>query len=432
MESPSPPNPNRLPSVLVRCLLLTVCVVGCADPNEPISALGGNVGKEVLVGHAETDIESGERPPESFVREQSDSRSSPPHGSQSPSPSNSKRSAADRDKRPPIMAVQTCDATAYGVPIGLFSDQTLLMRNDGAIQRINTPDIIRHTVLPDRFKPIERTELAQLLRAEFGRNYIVKSDPPYMLVAKTEHMDVWQKRFKSLFHSFRLYCNTHGLTTREIEFPLVAVVFGSHDEFLRYATSKAMRANLPENCAGYYFSDSNRIVLYESSDMSIQETQATICHEATHQLAFNVGLHQRSSNVPLWVIEGLATMFESPMFSGLQSREGKSQWPASKRHHIEGLCKKPELFQNLLTGLVLNDKAFKNDTINAYCVAWAMTTYLSQRSPQQYSSYLLKGGSMEPFQEYAASQRVSDFQKAFGSDPRMLTKKIIQFLDNLE
>ena len=35
-------------------------------------------------------------------------------------------------------------------------------------------------------------------------------------------------------------------------------------------------------------------------------------HEATHQLGYNLGLHNRTGSNPKWIVEGLATVFETP------------------------------------------------------------------------------------------------------------------------
>ncbi len=334
------------------------------------------------------------------------------------------------DDRPPILAVRLADHTAYGVPIGLFADQTILMRSDGAIQRIRNSDIVQQVILKDRFHSMERNELAQQLRAEFGRNYLVKNDKPYLIVARSEHLEDWSKRFRSLHHAFTHYCATHAIPTREIEFPLVAVVFGSRSEFQRYANSGGMQ--IPENCVGFYFSDSNRILLYESADTSKKETLTTICHEATHQLAFNMGLHQRRAATPLWLIEGLATMFESPLLSSSQSSEGKSLWPLSRQSTWQTLSKRPESIQRLVASLIQNDLVFESDFQNAYTVAWAMTAYLSQRHSKEFGPYLRSVGNLPPFQDYEAAQRVADFQSAFGKDTRLLANKIIKYLESLE
>ena len=334
------------------------------------------------------------------------------------------------DNLPPILAVRMMDHIALGIPIGLFTDQMFLMRNDGAIQQIKYSDIVQQTVLNDRFHSIDRSELAKQLRAEFGRNYSVKSELPYLVVARPEHIENWCKRFRSFHHSFSLYCSTHGLKTREMDFPLVAVVFGSRTEFQRYSRSEALQ--VPESVVGYYMPDTNRILLYESASESTHSTERIICHEATHQLAFNTGLHQRRASTPLWLAEGFASMFEAPMLLGTQGRDGTSLWPESRQHTWQLLAKHPESIHRLVTGLIQNDLAFESDAQNAYTVAWAMTTYLSRRSPKQFGPYLNRVSQLRPFEGYQVDQRIADFQSAFGADNWLLSKKIIQYLESLE
>ncbi|HUP78486.1 MAG TPA: DUF1570 domain-containing protein [Pirellula sp.] len=342
-------------------------------------------------------------------------------------PGNQYRNA---DKRPPVLAVRMPDHTAFGVPIGLFSDHLFLMRNDGTIQQIKNGDIVHQAILNDRFRSIERSEFAQQLRTEFGRSYVVKSELPYLIVARPEQIEKWCKRFRSFHYSFKLYCSTHGLQTRDIEFPLVAVVFGSRTEFQRYSRSEPIK--VPESVVGYYMPDTNRILLYEDAGPSNIATEKVICHEATHQLAFNTGLHQRRASTPLWLAEGFASMFEAPMLSGSQNCDGKSLWPESRKHTWQLIAKRPESIHRLMAGLVQNDSAFESDAQNAYAVAWAMATYLSQRSPKMFGPYLNRISDLPPFETYRATQRVEDFQSAFGVDIRLLSKKIIKYLETLD
>ena len=409
----------RLISVVAFGLL-----AGCNEHRSPVDSMENNPRSAArLIG---TKVPSSDREVSERIQElpETDSLSSI-QNTIAPQPN-----SGSSDPRPPLLAVRLHDNTVFGVPIGLFSDRTLLMKSDGSIQHITKEDIVHQAVLKDRFQAISRNELARQLRAEFGKNYLVRSENPYLIVARSEHLEGWAQRFRSLYHSFNFYCSTHGLATREIEFPLVAVVFGTRSEFIRYANTAGIK--LPEFCVGYYFIDSNRILLYESSDMSKTETQNTISHEATHQLAFNMGLHQRRASTPLWLIEGLATMFESPRLSGLQSRDGKSLWPASRRSTWQALSKHPPAVQRMVTALIHGDSPFETDFENAYTVSWAMTTYLSQRQSQQFATYLQRVGNMPPFQEYDASHRVADFQRTFGTDARLLTSKLVKHLETLD
>jgi hypothetical protein len=358
------------------------------------------------------------------MRDAGHSFTNPSNSNAGPQPNNS------QDQRPPVLVIKMRDSIAAGVPIGLFSDKTLVMRNDGAIQTLDNENILSRSVTEERFVAINRNELVNELRSEFGRNYAIKQEGPYYVVARAEHMQAWTQRFRSIHHSVQLYCRTRQLLTRDIEFPLVAVVFGTKNEFLRYAQLEG--ATLPPNCVGYYSQNSNRIVLFESPVALGINTLETICHEATHQLAFNTGLHQRLSSTPLWLAEGFATMFESPSLSGLNSRDRTSMWPESRRQEWRELVKQPEIIYRLIDGMIRSDKPFKIESQKAYCVSWAMTAYLSQRRPKQFSLYMTHVANRPPYEDYEAPERAFDFQKIFGTDSRLLAKNVIGYIESLE
>ncbi len=61
---------------------------------------------------------------------------------------------------------------------------------------------------------------------------------------------------------------------------------------------------------GYYSSRSNRITLYDvggtaAGSAAWHQNADTIIHEATHQTAYNTGVHRRFAQTPKWVVEGL-------------------------------------------------------------------------------------------------------------------------------
>ncbi len=331
--------------------------------------------------------------------------------------------------RPPIMEVRTVQGSYYGVPIGWFSDQSLLMRNDGAIQFLDTPSILERNRLDDGFRPIEPSVLMSQLRREFGGGYHVRYEPPYILVAQPSGMESWSQRFKSFQHSLQLYCATTGIPLRAPEFPLIAIVLANQAEFASY--SRSVQNEMPKNCAGYYSQKTNRIVLFQSQSQDESSTLETICHEATHQLAFNLGIHQRMSEAPLWLVEGLAMMFEGKRFSDLRQRDTSTYWPSSQTPIWRRLAREPATVKRIVDRLVRSDDPFKTDTAEAYAVAWGMSIYLSQRMKPQFTQYVRRAGALPPFQTYPASERMSDFFKAFGSDTGMLTRNLMQHVENL-
>ena len=65
---------------------------------------------------------------------------------------------------------------------------------------------------------------------------------------------------------------------------------------------------------GHYDPASNRVFLFDATKdagYDWSENADTIIHEATHQTAYNVGVHKRFIAAPRWMVEGLATMFEA-------------------------------------------------------------------------------------------------------------------------
>ena len=65
---------------------------------------------------------------------------------------------------------------------------------------------------------------------------------------------------------------------------------------------------------GHYDPTTNRVFLFDATKdagYDWSENADTIIHEATHQTAYNVGVHKRFIAAPRWVVEGLATMFEA-------------------------------------------------------------------------------------------------------------------------
>jgi hypothetical protein len=332
--------------------------------------------------------------------------------------------------RPPLLSVTLRNGQVDGLPIGLFSDKTLLMRDNGSILFLETDQILGHRITGQPFLPQDLQPLIADLQAEFGNQYRIRSAAPYLVIAKPNRIATWCDRFDRIHHSIRLFCTTRGIPMRSLEFPLIAIVLGSRKEFENYA--KFEQTDIPAQCVGYYSQRTNRIVLYENENSQVTSgTLETICHEATHQFAFNAGLHQRLAATPLWLMEGFAVQFEAPAYCNYADRDAASCWPASQRAAWETLKKDRRYFLTLCHQLIANDASFKSDTLNAYTAAWAMNSYLSQRRGRQYVEYLHRISSMKPFEEYSERDRIRDFSTAFGADIGILLRETIAHLEQM-
>ena len=112
-------------------------------------------------------------------------------------------------------------------------------------------------------------------------------------------------------------------------------------------------------------------------------TVSTVVHEATHQIAFNCGLHARYSDCPLWFSEGIAMYFETP---DLHSAKGWAGVGAVNRSRLAQ-------FQQYLAaaaGRLAQDarskptsgSATSKQAADAYAEAWALTYFLLRQALQ--------------------------------------------------
>jgi hypothetical protein len=188
---------------------------------------------------------------------------------------------------------------------------------------------------------------------------------------------------------------------------------------------------------GFYSPVTNRIMLFDSSvgssrgagfDSAWQQDAATIIHEATHQTAFNTGVHNRFSQPPRWLAEGLGMLFEargiydSGHWTGREDRVNRGRLEQFRQYVAGG--RRPGAF----LGIVDSDRLFQTNPGAAYAEAWALTFYLSETRPRQYNAYLALTAARKDFEPYSAAQRQADFTKTFAIDPRMLEADYLRFI----
>ena len=137
--------------------------------------------------------------------------------------------------------------------------------------------------------------------------------------------------FERLRSGFATYFRRDGLELTSPPRPLVVVIFADRRRYLEHAEPTLGTAS--PNVIGYYNLMSNRVTTYDltgsdllrgrmggrqsvgqaiASSPAAAALVATLVHEATHQLAFNTGLHQRLAPIPVWLSEGVAMYFETP------------------------------------------------------------------------------------------------------------------------
>jgi hypothetical protein len=212
------------------------------------------------------------------------------------------------------------------------------------------------------------------------------------------------------------------------------VVFADRPSYLKFSRPELGAAG--ESIIGYFALTTNRMTMYDLTGLEAQgragrigtsaqinqilaqpdalRTVATIVHEATHQIAFNCGLHTRLSDCPLWFSEGIAVYFETP---DLRSAKGWSGIGAVNRPRLEQFQRysaaRPA---DSLATLIRDDKRFRDTkkSPDAYAEAWALTYFLLHQRPKEYVAYLRVLSKKKPLLQDEPDKRLDEFRQAFG------------------
>jgi hypothetical protein len=320
-----------------------------------------------------------------------------------------------------------------GTPLAWSSEKVFLLGRDGELIEFSPADAQDYRKTSDNFVPFPHSIVRGMLENEFGPKFEV-TGTGHFLVVHPKGQAQWAQRFEDLYRQCVMYFSVRGFHLTDPEFPLVAIVFANRDDFRRYASKDTVPAGA--GLLGYYSPRTNRVALYDIGDgratsAQWQENFATAVHEASHQTAFNTGIHGRWSPPPRWVAEGLGTMFEARGVN--DSRTYSAQTDRINRGRLNDFKqlranRKPAAFVELIS----SDKQFELDPIRAYAEAWAFTFFLVEKTPRDYARYLEKTAARKPFTLYSSAQRLKDFTDVFGDNMALLEAHFLRFMDELK
>jgi len=400
-------------------------------------------------------------------------RSDPPRRSRAthtPARAGQTRATSDKTARPDPCRQWTEPAEAWNV---VFRDATRVQRRvegrvlvraqDGGLLLLGRDGHL-WTVTPDRllsqqetgrpFSPFSKQELGQVLQKELQtrlpgvpvqvlqtRNYVVCTTASLPYARWTGAL------FERLYDAFRRFWRAARLKLCEPQFPLSAVVLANRQQFVQLAGNE-LGTDLTA-VTGLYSITANRMVLYDltadqggrrarSSAELIRrlakqpENVATVVHEATHQIAFNSGFHKRYADNPLWLVEGVASFFETPDLtssSGWRTvgKPNLARLRAFRRYLASG---RPA--DSLRTLVATDQRLLEPQTgVAAYAEAWALTYFLVQRRRKQFVQYVELVRAKPLLRPDSPDQRLRDFEKCFGSDWSQLDRELVAFVRSL-
>jgi hypothetical protein len=271
-----------------------------------------------------------------------------------------------------------------GQPLAWNSEQMRLLGRDGWVHEFN-PKLAKEAVkTAPSFVPYSAAEMKAILQQEFDSRFEISTTRHYLVVHPRGQGTEWSDRFEELYNRFGHYFRVRGFALQEPLYPMIAVVDRNRDEYFRRAAASG--TPVPPNFLGHYDPISNRVFLFDETagkpKTDWSENASTIIHEATHQTAFNVGVHRRFAGTPRWLAEGLATMFEAP---GVWSeRYDHTQADRINQGRFESFRKYTASRRQpgSLALLIMTDEAFRSDPDGAYAEGWALSFYLCETQPR--------------------------------------------------
>ncbi len=321
-----------------------------------------------------------------------------------------------------------------GKPLSWSAEQMLLLGRDGRLHDFDPTLAKEARKTSPRFFGYSASEMKTALQQEFDKRFDVTTTRHYLVVHPRGERNQWAERFEELYSRFQHYFRVRGFALTEPAYPLVAIVFRDEDEYFRHA--RASGSPMRPGTLGHYDPISNRVFLFDvtgnATTADWSENAATIIHEATHQTAYNVGVHQRFTAMPRWLVEGLATMFEA-----------RGVWNARADHMQTDRVNRGRLrdFRDYvatrrqagtLIAQLSSDEAFRSDPEGAYAEAWALSFYLCETQPRLYAAYLAKTAERPQFSDYPAAERMADFQDIFGREMKMFETKFLRYMEEVK
>lgn len=325
----------------------------------------------------------------------------------------------------------------------------LVLGRDGQLWTVTPEQLQQRAATGEPFRPSNADELGESLKAEFGQSFEIVQTKHYVICsgAGKEYARWCGALFERLLRSFRSHWRTKKLELHAPEFPLVAIVFADQRRFAEFATKDADAATA--SAKGYFSVRTNRMVLYDLTAGSPKRRAgsvaeinrrlgtslfnvATIVHEATHQIAFNSGLHTRYAANPLWLTEGMAMYFETPDLKSPTGWRTVGKVNPLRFRQFRDYAGKRRQADSLKT-LIAGDDRFGNAKTagDAYAESWALSYFLIKTRRKDYVEYLKRIAGKPRLIWDKPEQRLADFRATFGDDLDKLDRALIRYMQRL-
>jgi len=311
----------------------------------------------------------------------------------------------------------------------------LFLARDGLLWRILPGELVKQTTDDASFRAYPAEPMTKSVLADLPKGFDVYQTAHYMIFYDTSRAYAqWcGALFERLYSAFRNAWSRQGFEMADPEFRFVAIVFSDKASYIKY--SQKDLGDAAESIIGYYNMESNRMIMYDLVGVAVNRpgrsvglshinqflaspnapgAVSTIVHEATHQIAFNSGLHQRLSDCPKWFSEGIAMYCETPDLGRGKGWAGIGVVNRTRLAQFQQYMQQRPA-RSLKTLIGSDDRLLDvKQAVDAYAESWALTYYLIHKQPKQYVAYLKVLSRKQPLVYDEKATRLAEFEKQFG------------------
>lgn len=334
------------------------------------------------------------------------------------------------------------------------NEELLFRATDGYLWVIK-PEEIQSKIDDETVPPaMKASEIGDRLLEELPEGFRIYKTDNFVVAFQTEKTYArWVGGlYEKIHRNFERYWKEHELELADPDFPMVAIVFATRDDYVQYVQQDLNSA--AGTMVAYYNLMSNRVVMYDlTSDLigrgqqlngrrvnDILSTEAavplvsTIVHEGIHQQIFNRGMQNRFADTPLWLNEGLAMYFEPP---DPNSDRGWNHMGHINMLRYPGFMRSVETrIPGALEQIIVSDDLFLNGetAVEAYAHAWAFNYFLLNKHPEKMAAYIKFMAQKMPLDYDKATNtetRLHEFKQHFGDDLVILEREFITFMRTL-
>jgi hypothetical protein len=326
----------------------------------------------------------------------------------------------------------------------------LLELADERYELVQPAEVVTREPLDAAEKAETARELGQRILADLPAGFEVHATKHYVVCFNTsrDYAKWCAAVFERLHDAFLNFWKKAGLEVAEPERPLVVVVFADRAAYEAHAARDLGPA--ADRVVGYYNLLTNRVTTFDltgtdgvarggarmrggpaaeiMSSPAAAGLVSTLVHEATHQMAFNCGMHRRLAPVPLWLSEGVAAYFEAPDLDATRGWRGIGSVNRPRLDHFLATHRPGDI-----AALVTDDERFRSAEapLDAYAAAWALTRHLIDTRKRAFVEYARLQAAKQPLAADSSDQRRREFEAAFGATPAEIESDVVKAMARL-